>query len=157
MTERMTACPVSWKCRVACLPTDESQQPTWPHRRHSRSSTHRVPSRRHSSHASGVRGGGKSALVSPSRCSHSSLVVCSFQGVQAVFTKASCDEQDSATCGIGCLRSAALAFLQVMFRPPSPTLGHPRDREEAPDLLPIKGVDAENIADGEPVIGALND
>jgi hypothetical protein len=44
-----------------------------------------------------------------------------------------------------------------LFRPPSPALGHPRDREEAPDLLPIEGVDAENIADGELVIGALED
>jgi NAD(P)-dependent dehydrogenase (short-subunit alcohol dehydrogenase family) len=44
-----------------------------------------------------------------------------------------------------------------LFRPPSPALGHHRDREEAPDLLPVEGVDAENIADGESVIGALND
>src|SRR5262249_12810317 len=76
-------------CRVACLPTDESQQPTWPHMRHSRSSTQRVPSRRHSSHASGVRGGGKSAPVSPTRCSHSSLMVFSFQGVHVEYTRVS--------------------------------------------------------------------
>src|SRR6516165_7112875 len=59
--------------------------------------------------------------------------------------------------GSGCLRSAALGFLQVSFRPPSPALGHPRDREEAPDLLPVEGVNAENIADGEIVVGALSD
>ena len=56
--------------------------------------------------------------------------------------------------GNGCLGSAALGFLQVLFRPASPTLGHPRDREEAPDLLPVEGVDAENIAEGESVSGA---
>src|SRR5262249_16678103 len=61
------------------------------------------------------------------------------------------------TAGSGRLRSASLGLLQVMFRPPSPAIGHPRDREEAPDLLPIEGVDAENIADREIVIGALND
>src|SRR5262249_51798989 len=38
-----------------------------------------------------------------------------------------------------------------------PTLGHSRDREEAPDLLPIEGVDAEDVADGEIVVGALDD
>src|SRR5262245_57026642 len=80
----MTGCPVSWKCRVACLPTDESQQPTWPQIRHSRSSTQRVPSRRHSSHAAGVLGGGKSAPVNPPRCSHSSLMVFSFHRVHPV-------------------------------------------------------------------------
>jgi hypothetical protein len=35
-----------------------------------------------------------------------------------------------------------------------PALGHPRDREEAPDLLPVEGVDAENITEGESVSGA---
>ena len=62
-----------------------------------------------------------------------------------------------AASGGGCPRSAALGFLQVLSRPPSPALGHPRDREEAPDLLPVEGVDAENIADGEIVVGTLND
>src|SRR5262245_15130773 len=59
--------------------------------------------------------------------------------------------------GSGGLRSAALGFLQVSFRPPSPALGHPGDREEAPDLLPVEGVDAEDVADGEVVVGALSD
>src|SRR6516164_5238568 len=74
----MTGWPVSWKCCVACLPTEESQQPTWPQVRHSRSCTQRVPSRRHSSHASGVRGGGKSASVRFSKCLHWSAMVFSF-------------------------------------------------------------------------------
>ena len=39
----------------------------------------------------------------------------------------------------------------------SPNLDFYCDVLEAPDLLPIEGVDAENIADGEFVIGALKD
>jgi len=66
----MTGCFVSWKCRVACLRGEESQHPTWPQVRHSRSATQGVFSIRHSSHAPGVRGGGKSDAVSPFRCSH---------------------------------------------------------------------------------------
>jgi hypothetical protein len=66
----MTGCCVSWKCLVACLPVEESQQPTWPHDWHSRRATQKVPSLRHSSQASGVLCGGKSAGVSPDKCSH---------------------------------------------------------------------------------------
>ena len=37
------------------MPTrEESQQPTWPHDRHSRSATQKVPSVRHSAHALAV-------------------------------------------------------------------------------------------------------
>ena len=54
--ERITGCCVSWKCAVACFFSEESQQPTCPHWRHRRRCTHVVPSRRHSSHPSGVRG-----------------------------------------------------------------------------------------------------
>src|SRR5216684_3753876 len=68
-----------------------------------------------------------------------------------------CCRRPLVASGSGRLRRAAAGFLQVSFRPPSPALGHPRDREEAPDLLPIEGVDAENIAEGEIVVGALND
>jgi hypothetical protein len=73
---------------------EESQQPTWPHFRHSRSSTQVVPSRRHSSHALGVRGVGKSAAVNPFRCSHGLFMDFSFHDgrqsqevpVQAILT-----------------------------------------------------------------------
>ena len=34
--ERITGWPLSWKCAVACLPGEESQQPTWPHSVHKR-------------------------------------------------------------------------------------------------------------------------
>src|SRR5471032_3134165 len=69
--QKTTGWPALWKCFVACLPGEESQQPTWSHAWHSRSSTQRVPSFRHSSQAPGVRGGGKSAAVRPHKCSHS--------------------------------------------------------------------------------------
>src|SRR5262245_2615295 len=59
--------------------------------------------------------------------------------------------------GSGCLGSENLLVLQMLVGPPSPALGHPRDREEAPDLLPIGGVNAESIADGEIVLGAVDD
>src|SRR5438094_10623533 len=70
----MTGCCVSWKCLVACLPVEESQQPTWPHAWHSRRATQNVPSTRHSSHALGVFGGGKLSAVSPLMCSHDSAI-----------------------------------------------------------------------------------
>jgi hypothetical protein len=71
----MTGCRVSWKCLVACLPVEESQQPTWPHAWHSRRATQNVPSTRHSSHALGVFCGGKSPEVGPSKCSHN-FAIC---------------------------------------------------------------------------------
>src|SRR5439155_17218171 len=71
----MTGCCVSWKCLVACLPVEESQQPTWPHAWHSRRATQNVPSTRHSSHALGVLCGGKSPEVTPSKCSHN-FAIC---------------------------------------------------------------------------------
>ena len=48
--------PIRCACRRAWRPGDESQQPTWPHVRHRRRCTQGVPSRRHSSQPSGVRG-----------------------------------------------------------------------------------------------------
>src|SRR5665213_4041437 len=44
----MTGCFVAWKCLVACLFLDESQQPTCPQFRHSRRCTQVSPSSRHS-------------------------------------------------------------------------------------------------------------
>src|SRR5207237_9072464 len=44
----MMGWPVAWKCFVACLPLDESQQPTWPHVRQSRRCTQLCPLARHS-------------------------------------------------------------------------------------------------------------
>src|SRR5713226_5238770 len=54
----MTGWLVAWKCFVACLFLEESQQPTWPHVRQSRRCTHRCPAARHSSQPSelGVTG-----------------------------------------------------------------------------------------------------
>src|SRR5579864_9677799 len=45
----MMGCLVWWKCFVACLFFESSQQPTWPHVRHSRRCTHVSPIARHSS------------------------------------------------------------------------------------------------------------
>src|SRR5258708_40219487 len=45
----MTGWPLAWKCFVACLFLEESQQPTWPHVRQSRRCTQRSPAARHSS------------------------------------------------------------------------------------------------------------
>src|SRR5439155_19927713 len=47
---------VAWKCRVACLPGELSQQPTCPHVRHRRRCTQRPPVARHSSQPAGVLG-----------------------------------------------------------------------------------------------------
>src|SRR5688500_15845856 len=61
---------MSLKCLLACLPVEESQQPTWPQDRHSRRATQNVPSVGHSSQASGVLCGGKSSGLNPDKCSH---------------------------------------------------------------------------------------
>ena len=45
----MIGCCVLWKCLVACLFFDESQQPTWPQVRQSRKWTQVSPIFRHSS------------------------------------------------------------------------------------------------------------
>src|SRR6185295_8185363 len=45
----MIGCCVEWKCFVACLFCESSQQPTWPHVRHRRRCTHVSPDARHSS------------------------------------------------------------------------------------------------------------
>src|SRR5262245_61744696 len=52
----MSGCCVSWKCAVACLPGELSQQPTWPQLRQTRRLTHRPWVFRHSSQPLGVRG-----------------------------------------------------------------------------------------------------
>src|SRR6266550_1701727 len=54
----MTGWPVAWKCLVACLFLEQSQQPTWPQVKHRRRCTHRSPVARHSSQPSelGVTG-----------------------------------------------------------------------------------------------------
>lgn len=49
-------CLVWWKCFVACLFGDESQQPMCPQLKHKRKWTHREPVCRHSSHPFGVLG-----------------------------------------------------------------------------------------------------
>src|SRR6185369_17311621 len=48
--ERISGCLVRWKCFVACLFFDESQQPTCPHSMHSRKCTQESCIFRHSSH-----------------------------------------------------------------------------------------------------------
>src|SRR5215471_5609063 len=47
--ERMIGCPTFWKCFVACLFLDESQQPTCPQLRQSRRCTQESPILMHSS------------------------------------------------------------------------------------------------------------
>src|SRR6266446_1724454 len=54
--ERMVGWLVMWKCLVACLFFDESQQPTWPQAKQSRRCTQRSPVFRHSSQPFGVFG-----------------------------------------------------------------------------------------------------
>jgi hypothetical protein len=48
--EEMIGCFVAWKCAVACLFGESSQQPTCPHVRHSRRCTQLPPILRQSSH-----------------------------------------------------------------------------------------------------------
>src|SRR3978361_484636 len=45
----MMGCPVAWKCLVACLLGESSQQPTWPQLRQIRKCSHTLPLLRHSS------------------------------------------------------------------------------------------------------------
>src|SRR5580704_2905891 len=46
--ERIRGCFTAWKCLVACLFLEESQQPTWPHIRQRRRCTQRSPIATHS-------------------------------------------------------------------------------------------------------------
>src|SRR5260370_21913388 len=50
----MTGCPVAWKCFVACLLGESSQQPTWPQLRQIRRCSHSLPLLRHSSQPSAL-------------------------------------------------------------------------------------------------------
>src|ERR1700682_4918570 len=50
----MTGCPVAWKCLVACLLGESSQQPTWPQLRQIRRYNHSLPLFRHSSQPSAL-------------------------------------------------------------------------------------------------------
>src|SRR6186713_1271607 len=50
----MIGWPVAWKCLVACLFGELSQQPTWPQVRQSRRCTQREPVFRHSSQPSAL-------------------------------------------------------------------------------------------------------
>src|ERR1700730_3505909 len=50
----MTGCWVAWKCLVACLLGESSQQPTWPHVRQIRKCSHSLPLLRHSSQPSAL-------------------------------------------------------------------------------------------------------
>lgn len=78
--DRITGCPVSAACLLACFAGDESQQPTWPQARHRRRCTQVPPTARQSSHPSRVWGSGsvpswamssQAATVStPSRSAH---------------------------------------------------------------------------------------
>src|SRR5437762_5185385 len=70
----MTGWPVAWKCFVACLFLEESQQPTWPHVRHSRRCTHFSPVARHSSQPSELGVTGRISLT----CGHVWAMTFSF-------------------------------------------------------------------------------
>src|SRR5580698_4850865 len=50
----MMGCPVAWKCLVACLLGESSQQPTWPQVRQIRKCSHTLPLFRHSSQPSAL-------------------------------------------------------------------------------------------------------
>src|SRR5713101_3505146 len=50
----MIGCPVAWKCPVACLLGESSQQPTWPQLRQIRKCSHSLPLFRHSSQPSAL-------------------------------------------------------------------------------------------------------
>src|ERR1700681_4827768 len=50
----MIGCPDLWKCAVACLCGELSQQPTWPHSMQSLRCTHEPPIFRQSSHPSAL-------------------------------------------------------------------------------------------------------
>src|ERR1700754_2644077 len=50
----MMGCPVAWKCLVACLLGESSQQPTWPQLRQMRRCSHTLPLCRHSSQPSAL-------------------------------------------------------------------------------------------------------
>src|SRR5438876_402265 len=64
----MTGWPLAWKCFVACLFLEESQQPTWPHVRQSRRCTHRSPVARHSSQPSELGVTGRICLTCGQAC-----------------------------------------------------------------------------------------
>src|SRR5438132_8185036 len=64
----MTGWPVAWKCFVACLFLEESQQPTWPHVRQSRRCTHSSPLARHSSQPSELGVTGRICLTCAQLC-----------------------------------------------------------------------------------------
>src|ERR1700710_2471663 len=65
----MIGCPIDLKCAVACLPSELSQQPTWPQVWHIRRCTQRIPNCRHSSQPS--TSSGSSRYWTDSRCEHS--------------------------------------------------------------------------------------
>src|SRR5882762_7104172 len=50
----MIGWPVAWKCFVACLLGESSQQPTWPQLRQIRKCSHTLPLLRHSSQPSAL-------------------------------------------------------------------------------------------------------
>src|SRR5437868_15455149 len=64
----MTGWPLAWKCFVACLFLEESQQPTWPHVRQSRRCTHCSPVARHSSQPSELGVTGRISLTCGQVC-----------------------------------------------------------------------------------------
>src|SRR5208283_5347955 len=68
--ERISGWAVLWKCLVACLFFDESQQPTWPQDRHIRRCTQRSPVFTQSSQTRVVG----SVTRIPSRCVHCVIV-----------------------------------------------------------------------------------
>src|SRR5215204_3920050 len=68
----MIGWPLAWKCLVACLFFEESQQPTWPQMRQSRRCTQLSPLCRHSSQPLGVFGVTSRIW---SRCVHGTLIL----------------------------------------------------------------------------------
>ena len=157
----MTGCCVSWKCLVACLPVEESQQPTWPHDWHSRRATQTVLWARHSSHAPGVLCTGKPSGISPSKCSHDFAICppisnCNYAlmnvgAVLIIFVSHSCSNLQRELRGIvrsiayvesSCTASSRagwsqqLKFVSCVFpAPPSPIMG--ANRKDTPRVTSL--------------------
>src|ERR1043166_8415582 len=62
-----------------------------------------------------------------------------------------------ATARFRCLRRAACGLVKHLLRPPPPALGHPGNGKPPLSLLVITGVDAKDLAEGEIMLGSLDD
>src|SRR5260370_6530365 len=125
-------CPVAWKCLVACLFFDESQQPTCPQLSQSRRCTQVSPIFRHSSQPF-VRGRG---LRIDSRCVQTCVVA-----IDASFPS-----------GGGCQLVGSLELPMIKTRVQSTPLEHVHMSPSLDDLTVVHHQDDVGSEDGrEPV------